>query len=238
MAVFPLAPNGSLLPASASAQDRGAGPNPRQATPHAHAFNVTPDGRHAIASEFSSDRLLVYPLNSTGTFSGEPTQAQLAPASAPRHLAFHPNGTFAYSVNEIDSTVTFLRYDAIKGNLTAIETHSALPADFSGRNTSAEVVVHPSGKFLYISNRGHHSLAVFTIAADGRLKLSGHVPCGGRTPRGFSVDPTGRWLIAANQDTHNLAVFSLDPATGMPRPTGQSEEVRTPVCVKFLALQN
>ena len=239
VAVFPLTAEGSLRPASASAQDSGVGPNPRQATPHAHAFNVTPDNRHAIASEFSTDRLLLYRFDpAAGTLAAEPGETKLKPGSAPRHLAFHPNGEFAYSLNEIDSTVTVLRYDAVRGTLTVVETHSTLPADFSGHNTAAEVVVHPSGKFLYASNRGHHSIAVFAIAADGRLRLSGHAPSGGRTPRGFSVDPTGRWLIAANQDTHNLAVFALDPVTGLPRPTGQTEEVRTPVCVKFLSLRD
>jgi 6-phosphogluconolactonase len=236
--IFPVEPNGALRPASASFQDSGAGPNPRQVTPHSHAFNLSPDNRLAIASEFSTDRLLLYRFDAAaGTLiAAEPSETKLKPGSAPRHLAFHPSGAFAYSVNEIDSTVTVLRYDAAKGTLTALETLSTLPPDFSGRNTAAEVVVHPSGKFLYASNRGHHSIAVFAIGPDGRLRAGGHVSSGGRTPRGFSVDPSGRWLIAANQDTHNLAVFSLDPVTGLPRPTGQSEEVRGPVCVKFLTL--
>ena len=236
VAAFPLNADGSIRPATDTFQDRGSGPNPRQATPHAHAFNVTPEGKYAFASEFSSDRLLGFRIDEEGKFAGSPVETKLAPASAPRHLAFHPSAPFAYSVNEIDSTVTALRYDAAHGTLSVLETLSALPADFSGRNTSAEIVVHPSGKFLYASNRGHHSIAVFAIAADGHLRLIGHAPSGGRTPRGFSVDPTGRWLIAANQDTHNLAVFAIDQATGLPKATGQSEEVRTPVCVKFLTV--
>lgn len=239
VAVFPLSADGTLNPASAFAQDNGTGPNPRQATPHAHAFNLTPDNRYAIASEFGTDRLLLYRFDpASGSLADVPNETKLAPGSAPRHLAFHPNGEFGYSINEIDNTVTFLRYDAARGTLAVVETLSTLPADFTGRNTAAEVVVHPAGKFLYASNRGHHSIAVATIAADGRLQFVAHVPCGGRTSRGFSVDPTGRWLIAANQDTHNLAVFSIDQATGIPQPTGQTEEVRTPVCVKFLSLSN
>lgn len=239
VAVFPLAADGALQPATTWFQDAGAaGPSSRQATPHSHAFNLTPDNRLAIASEFSSDRLVLYRLDAaTGTLTpSTPPETKLKSGSAPRHLAFHPGGAFAYSVNEIDSTVTALRYDAIAGTLTALETVSTLPQDFSGRNTAAEVVVHPSGKFLYASNRGHHTIAVFAIGPDGRLRSTGHVSSGGRTPRGFSVDPSGRWLIAANQDTHNLAVFAIDPQTGLPRPTGQSAEVRIPVCVKFLAL--
>lgn len=237
VAIFPLNADGALRPASALAQDTGAGPHPRQATPHAHAFNLTPDNRYAIASEFGTDRLLLYHFDPDAhTLADEPIETKLAPGSAPRHLAFHPNGAFVYSVNEIDNTVTLLRYDAVQGSLAAVETLSTLPADFTRHNTAAEVVVHPSGKFLYVSNRGHHSIAVATIAADGRLQFVAHIPCGGRTPRGFSVDPSGRWLITANQDTHNVAVFALDSETGIPQPTGQTEEVRTPVCVKFLSL--
>lgn len=235
VAVFPLNADGSLRPASAVEQDTGKGPNPRQAGPHAHAFNFTPDNRLAIASEFGSDRLLVYRFDgATGKLQpAEPPEVKLAPASAPRHLTFNPAGTIAYSVNEIASTITVLAYDKAAGSLRELQTLSALPKDFTGANTAAEVVVHPSGKFLYSSNRGHHSIAVFAIAADGRLTPLAHVPCGGRTPRGFSVDPSGRWLIAANQDTHNIAVFAIDAATGIPAPNGQNMEVRSPECAKF-----
>jgi 6-phosphogluconolactonase len=236
VAVFSLAPDGALRAMTAFEQDTGTGPNPRQAGPHAHAFNLTPDGRFAIASEFGSDRLRVYRLDvAEGKLApADPPVMTLKAGSAPRHLAFRPTGDVAYSVNEIDSTLTVLAYNAARGTLRGLQTVSTLPTDFTGRNTAAEVVVHPNGKFLYVSNRGHHSIAVFTIAADGRVSLVTHVPCGGRTPRGFHVDADGRWLITANQDTHNLAVFAIDPRTGVPTPTGQTEEVRSPVCVKFL----
>lgn len=235
VAVFPLKADGSLQPASAFEQDTGTGPNPRQAGPHAHAINLTPDNRFALASEFGSDRLLLYRFDAAaGTIkAANPPELKLAPASAPRHLAFHPDGKTAYSVNEIDNTITVIAYDGAQGTFRNVETLSTLPAGFDGRNTAAEVVVHPGGRFLYASNRGHHTLAVFAIAADGRLKLLTHVPSGGRTARGFSVDPSGRWLIAANQDTHNIAVFRIDPATGIPAPTGESQEVRSPTGVKF-----
>ncbi len=235
-AVLPLAADGRLREASAVVQDTGAGPNPRQATPHAHAFNLTPDNRLALVSEFGTDRLAVYRFDSTkGSLTpAEPSHVSLKPGSAPRHLAFHPNGTLAYSMNEIDNTVTALSYDATRATLMPLETVSTLPADFTGRNTAAEVIAHPSGKFLYASNRGHHSIAVFAIAPDGRLRPVAHVPCGGRTPRGYAVDPTGRWLIVGNQDSHSIAVFALDPVTGIPQPTGRTAEVRTPVGVKFL----
>jgi 6-phosphogluconolactonase len=237
-AVFPLGPDGALRTATAIVQDTGSGPNPRQATPHAHAFNLTPDNRLALVSQFSTDRLAVYRFDAAaGTLQpADPAHVSLKPGSAPRHLAFHPNAKVGYSLNEIGSTLTALAYAEARGTFAELQTLSTLPADFTGRNTAAEVVVHPSGKFLYASNRGHHSLAVFAIDDGGRLRLITHVPCGGRTPRGFSVDPSGRWLIAANQDTHNIAIFAIDLATGIPAATGQSEEVRTPTGVKFLAL--
>lgn len=233
--VFPLDPDGALQPASAFEQDNGTGPHPRQAGPHAHAFNLTPDNRFALASEFGSDRLLIYRFDAAGgkLTPASPPELKLAPGSAPRHLAFHRDGKTAYSVNEIDNTITVIAYDAAAGTFRILETVPTLPADFTGRNTAAEVVVHPTGRFLYASNRGHHTLAVFAIAADGRLRSLAHVPSGGRTARGFSIDPSGRWLIAANQDTHNIAVFRIDLTTGVPAATGESHEVRSPVGVKF-----
>jgi 6-phosphogluconolactonase len=235
-AVFPLRTDGALRPASAVIQDTGSGPNPRQATPHSHAFNLTPDNRLALISQFGTDRLAVFRFDAeSGALQpASPPDVTLKPGSAPRHLAFHPNGRVAYSINEIDNTVTVLAYDDGRGRFDALQTISTLPSDFTGRNTAAEVVVHPSGKFLYASNRGRNSIAVFAVRADGTLQAIADVACGGRTPRGFSVDPSGRWLITANQDTHNLAVFALDPATGIPTPTGQSEAVRMAVSVRFL----
>ena len=235
VAVFPLAADGALRPASAFVQHTGSGPSPRQAGPHAHAINLSPDNRFAIASEFGADRLLVYRFDATaGTLAAaEPPDVALKPGAAPRHLAFHPEGRVAYSLNEIANTITVLGYEATRGVFEVAQTVSTLPEDFSGRNTAAEVIVHPSGKFIYASNRGLHSIAVFAIAGDGRLRSLTHVPCGGRTPRGFSVDASGRWMIVAHQDTHTIAVFAIDPTTGIPKATGQVEQVRTPTGVKF-----
>jgi 6-phosphogluconolactonase len=236
VSVLPINTDGSLRPASAFVQDSGSGPNPRQAGPHAHSFNISPDNRYAIEAEFGLDKLIVYHLDAdTGSLTpADPPFAAVKPGSAPRHFTFHPRGDVAYSLNEISSTITVLAYAGETGSFHELQTVSTLPADFHGANTAAEVLVHPSGKYLYASNRGHNSIAVFGIDDTGKLKLLGDVPSGGRTPRGFCVDPDGRWLITANQDTHNIAVFSIDPATGFPAPTGQSLEVRSPVCVKFL----
>jgi 6-phosphogluconolactonase len=235
VAILPLSTDGALRPASAFVQDAGSGPNPRQAGPHAHSFNVSPDNRFAIEAEFGLDKLLVYHFDAAaGTLSpAQPPFVALKPGAAPRHFVFHPRGDTAYVLNEIDSTITVLAYARDQGSFRELQTVSTLPAGFSGKNTAAEVLVHPSGKFLYASNRGHNSIAVFAIDGADRLQLLANVPSGGRTPRGFSLDPDGHWIIAANQDTNNLAVFAIDVKTGIPAPTGQSLEVRIPVCVKF-----
>ncbi|MSU23910.1 MAG: lactonase family protein [Opitutus sp.] len=238
--VLPIHADGTLRPASALVQDTGSGPDPRQATPHTHAFNLTPDNRFALASEFGTDRLLVYRFDATaGSLTpAKPPQVLLKPGSGPRHLAFHPARQIAYSLNEIDSTITALCYDGDPGVFREIQNVSTLPTNFKGPNTAAEVLVHPTGKFLYASNRGLNSIAVFAIDHDGQIQIVANVPSGGETPRGFCLDGSGRWLIAANQDTHNLAVFVLDQTTGIPAPTGQSVEVRTPTGVKILAPEN
>jgi 6-phosphogluconolactonase len=236
VAVLPVSPDGNLRPASALVQDAGSGPNPRQAGPHAHSFNLSPDNRFAIEAEFGLDRLCVFHFDAAaGTLTpAQPPFVALRPASAPRHFTFRPRGDVAYSLNEIDSTITVLAYTPATGAFRELQNLSTLPPGFVGKNTAAEVLVHPSGRFLYASNRGHNSLAVFAIDEAGRLRLLAHVPCGGRTPRGFGLDPDGRWLITANQDTNNIAVFAIDPATGIPAPTGQSLPVRSPECAKFL----
>lgn len=236
VAVLPIDSAGALRPASAFIQDTGSGPNPRQAGPHAHSFNVSPDNRFAIEAEFGLDKLFVYHFDAAaGTLApAERPFVALRPGSAPRHFTFHPRGDVAYSLNEIDSTITVFAYARDTGSFRELQNVSTLPPGFAGKNTAAEVLVHPSGKFLYASNRGHNSIAVFAIDAAGRLSLLAQVPSGGRTPRGFSLDPAGRWLITANQDTNNIVVFAIDPATGIPAPTGQSLAVRSPDCVKFL----
>jgi 6-phosphogluconolactonase len=236
VAVAPVNRDGTLGAVVSFVQQTGSGPSPRQAGPHAHSFNVTPDNRYAVAADLGADKLFVYRFNAaTGSLSAaNPPSLALDAGAGPRHLSFHPNGRFAYVLNEIGSIVTVLAYNPARGAFRKLQTVSTLPAGFQGNNTAAEVLVHPSGKFLYASNRGHNSIAVFAIDEGGMLKPLAHVGSQGRTPRGYSLDPEGRWLIAANQDTHNVAVFRIDGNTGIPAPTGQSLEVRSPECVKFL----
>ena len=164
-----------------------------------------------------------------------PSYAAVKPGAGPRHFAFHPNDRFAYVINELDSTITVFGYDAGKGTLTEIQTVPTLPADFKGQSTTAEIAVHPSAKFLYGSNRGHDSIAVFAInPATGKLTCIQHEPTQGKTPRNFALDPTGAFLLAANQDSDNVVVFRIDAQSGKLSPTGKSIEVGAPVCVTFL----
>jgi 6-phosphogluconolactonase len=167
----------------------------------------------------------------------DPPFAVTARGAGPRHLAFHPSGRFAYVINELDSTVTVFRYDAAAGVLSEIQTITTLPGGFSGENYPAEVLAHPSGRFLYGSNRGHDSIAIFTIAAEtGRLTPAGHQPSGGKGPRNFNIDPSGAWMIAGNQGTNNLILLRIDRERGTLSPTGQELAAPSPICFKMVPI--
>lgn len=236
---IPIHGDGRLGAPSASVQHMGSGTNPqRQEGPHAHSINVDPANRFAVAADLGLDKLLVYKLDAAkGTLvPNDPPAAAVASGSGPRHFAFHPGGKFAYVINEMASTVTVFGYDAEKGVLTEIHTLSTLPGNFKGTNSTAEVQISPSGKFLYGSNRGHDSIAIFSIdMATGRLTPVGHSSTLGKTPRNFGIDPTGSWLLAANQGSDTVVVFRIDPATGALKPTGATVTVSKPVCVKMVA---
>jgi len=240
VATFPVHSDGHVGEASTFIQHTGSGVNhERQEGPHAHWIETTADSRFAIASDLGLDKLLVYRWNATnGSLTpNDPPAANLDPGSGPRHLAFHPNGKFAYSVNELRSTITAFSYDAKHGTLNSFQTVATLPKDFSGNNDTAEIQVHPSGKFLFASNRGHDSIVVFSIdASKGTLTLVDHFSTQGKAPRHFTIDPTGTRLFVANQDSGNVVVFLIDPKTGKLTPTGQVLQVPSPVCLKFVAV--
>jgi 6-phosphogluconolactonase len=239
-AAMPIHDDGSLGEAAGFVQHTGTGPiRQRQRGPHAHSANYSPDNRYAVVADLGIDKLLVFRIDpAKATLEAhDPPSFSVAPGSGPRHFTFHPNGRFGYVINEISSTVTALAWDRKRGAFSELQTHPTLPAEFKGQNSTAEVQVHPSGRFLYGSNRGHDSLAVFAIGGDGRLKPQGHVPTRGRTPRNFGIDPAGDWLIAANQNSNNLVVFRVDKKTGALKPNGQTVEVGAPVCVRFLEIK-
>ena len=165
----------------------------------------------------------------------EPAFVPVAPGAGPRHLTFHPNGRFAYLINELSCTITVFRYDPSRGNLEAVQNISTLPAGYAGTNTAAEIQVHPSGRFLYGSNRGHDSIAIFAIDSEtGKLRTLGHQATLGKTPRHFALDPGGNWLFAANQDSGSVVVFRVDSQSGLLRPTGVSVDIPMPVCVVMM----
>lgn len=236
-ASLPIKTDGSLGEAASFHQFTGSGPNKkRQEAPHAHSATFSPDNRFGIVADLGTDRLMVFrvdPAKATLT-PNDPPSFSTPPGSGPRHFAFHPKGKYAYAINEMASTVTAMTYDKTRGTFHEIETVSTLPPDFKGDTTTAEIKIHPSGKFLYGSNRGHDSISVFTIAGNGKLKLIDHTSTQGRVPRNFSLDPAGKWLIAANQSTDNLVVFRVDGKSGKLSPTGQNLPAGAPVCVKFL----
>lgn len=237
VAVLPLAGDGSLEPASAHARHEGSSAHPqRQQRPHAHAVTLDPAGSFVFATDLGIDKIVIYRYDDTaGTLeANDPPYATLAPGAGPRHFSFHPNGRFAYVVNELDNTVTAFNYDAGRGRLDEIHTIGTLSDDFEEENTTAEIRVHPSGRFVYASNRGHDSIAAFAVSADtGRLTCLGQTSTRGRTPRNFNITPDGRFLLAANQQTDNVVVYRIDPDAGLLEFTGHEVEVPTPVCVLF-----
>jgi 6-phosphogluconolactonase len=243
VAVLPVdAASGRLGKATSTIQHTGSSVNKsRQEGPHAHSINLDAANRFAFAADLGLDKVLIYRFDgAAGTLQpNDPAAATLPPGSGPRHLAFHPSGRYAYVNNELTSTVTAFEYDSAKGSLTELQTLSTLPSGFSGENSTAETVVHPSGSTVYVSNRGHDSIAVFQVdPSNGRLTAKGITATGGKTPRNFNVDPTGTYLLAANQSTNDIHVFRIAPNTGDLAPTGVKIEVGSPVCIRFLPLKN
>jgi 6-phosphogluconolactonase len=235
VAAIPLNEKGGFAGGGEVVKHSGKGVHPkRQERPHAHSITPSPDNRFAIAADLGIDKLLVYRFDpKAATLApNNPPSFETKPGAGPRHFAFHPGGRFAYVINELSSTVTALRWDAKRGSFAELETVTTLPDGFNGENSTAEVAVHPSGKFLYGSNRGHDSIAVFAIEK-GKLKALEHVPTQGSTPRNFVIDPSGAWLLAANQRSNSVVVFRIDRKTGRLTPAGERIEITSPVCIRF-----
>jgi len=237
--VLPIQSDGKLARSTAFVQHQGSSTDPnRQGGPHAHSINLDAANRFAFIADLGLDRIVVYKFDAKlGTLvPNDSPSVAIAPGAGPRHFAFHPNGRSAYVINELQSTVTAFRYDPALGVLKPLQTISTLPMGFSGASFTAEVQVHPSGRFLYGSNRGHDSIAIFAIdPATGGLKPVGHQANQIKTPRNFGIDPTGNYMLVANQDGNSIVVFRIDPNTGELSPTGIKADVPTPVCVKIIA---
>lgn len=237
VAVLPIGGDGRLGEATDVKQDEGSGPNTRrQEGPHAHCILPDATGRHVYACDLGTDRVMIYGFDAQAGRLVPNAQpwAQVKPGAGPRHLAFDRDGRHAYVVNELDATVTAFAHDPATGTLKELHTVATLPAGFNGANTSADIHLSPDGKFLYCSNRGHDSLAAFSVdPRSGRLSFIAHTPTRGRTPRNFAIDPTGEFLLVANQESDTIVSFRRDPQTGRLDPTGHLAEVPAPVCLKF-----
>jgi 6-phosphogluconolactonase len=238
VAVLPVAMDGRLGSATAVVQHTGRSVNPdRQKGPHGHGVTLDAANHFAFVCDLGLDKVLAYRFDAAGgkLTPHSPAFAAVKPGSGPRHMVFRPDGRFAYVLGELDSTITVFAYDAGAGALTELQRISTLPESYDGPNTAAEIAVHPSGKFVYASNRGHDSVVLFAIEADkGTLAFVEEQGTGGKTPRHFGFEPSGKHLCIANQGSDSLLACRVDAGNGRLKPSGVFASAPTPVCVKFL----
>ncbi|HET6249368.1 MAG TPA: lactonase family protein [Tepidisphaeraceae bacterium] len=236
--VFQVGADGKLSPPTCTDQHPGVGTKPG---PHAHCIDADPGNHFVLSCDAGIDKVFVYRFDPAKGLltANDPPFAALPPHAAPRHLAFSPDGKFVYTIQEAASTVTAFTYDAEHGVLHEIQSISTLPAGFLGKDLStAELLMHPSGKFLYGSNRGHDSIVAYRVEPKtGKLELIGHTPSGGKVPRGMGIDPTGQWLIAGNQNSDSIVEFHIDQKTGELKATGTKFALGSPVCFKFMEVK-
>jgi len=235
--LLPIQTGGALASATSVVQHTGSGPNAdRQRQPHAHCILTDPSNRFALAADLGADRVFVYRLDPDRRVLHhmEGGDAVMRPGAGPRHLAFHPTLPLVFVANELDSTVSTLRFDSQRGAVSLLESRSTLPAGWTGTNYPADIHIALSGRTLYVSNRGHNSLAVFSVAGStGALSLDQTVSTGGDWPRNFSLDPSGQWLLVANQRSDSIVVFGRDEESGRLTPTRQRIALPSPVCLRF-----
>lgn len=238
VASLPIQADGTVGEATGFGQHKGSSVNAqRQEGPHAHSIQLSPDNRFAFSPDLGLDKVMIYQFDAKkGTLTpNDPPAGVVAPGAGPRHFAFHPTGRYAYVINELNSSITAFNYDSERGALTELQTISTLPPEgFQGDNWPSEILVHPSGKFLYGSNRGFHSIAIYEIDTDtGKLRFVGCQPTVGEWPRNFNIDPSGTFLLSANEHSDSIVVFRIDPQTGKLTQVGQPVAVANPACVKF-----
>ena len=237
VSLLPIKADGSVAPIAQVVQHKGNGPvADRQSEPHAHCIMADPSNRFALSADLGADRVFVYRLDpdDKSLRHVDGGDAVMRPGAGPRHIAFHPSLPLVFVANELDSTVATLRFDAARGKLSALAVHSTLPSGWKGTNYPADIHVAPSGRTLYVSNRGHNSIAVFSVAnATGALTLQQVIATGGDWPRNFSLDPSGRWLLVANQRSNSIVVFARDEASGRLTVTRERIELPSPVCLRF-----
>ncbi len=236
--VFPVANDGRLGPVVANVQHVGKGLNPkRQERPHAHSVILDPANRRAFSADLGIDRVMVYTFDpDSGTLApAEQPEVVMASGAGPRHLDFSPDADILYVINELNSTVTVLSYNSATGSLAAVHTVSTLPSSFKGENTCADIHAHPSGRFVYASNRGHDSIAVFAVErSTGKITTLQHQSTRGQSPRNFAIDPTGQFLLAANQRSNSIVVMRINQSDGTLAPARNNVSIPSPVCIRFI----
>jgi len=235
IAMLPIQADGRLGTATSVVQHSGASVHPeRQTGPHAHCILPDPANRFAIAVDLGLDKLLIYGMDLEGGKLNKQDEVKVHAGAGPRHLTFHPNGQYAYLLNELNSTLIGYRYHSRTGTFEELQTVPALPQDFKGENLCADIHISPNGGHLYASNRGHDSIACFLIDQDtGQLTYRNHTSTAGGEPRNFAIDPSGNFLLVANQKTNNIITFRIDTESGQLSRTGHGVDVPMPVCVKF-----
>jgi 6-phosphogluconolactonase len=238
IAALPINADGTLGQAATTIQHTGSSVDKnRQTSPHAHSIYPSPDNRFALTCDLGLDKVFAYRLDPKAAklTDATPPFATVAPGAGPRHLIFSGDGKFVYVINEMGGTITVFSYNKATAAMTEVQTISTLPKDFTGTPSCAEIVLHPSGKFLYGSNRVHNSIALFAVdKKTGKLTFVEHQSVLGKKPRHITVDPSGQWLIAENQDSDSIIMYSIDTATGKIKPTGQTFTLGSPVCSVFV----
>jgi 6-phosphogluconolactonase len=232
IAVFDI-DNGKINDSPTIRQHEGKGPTGRQKGPHAHFSQFTPNDSFIYAVDLGIDEVVAYPINSKGSVGEGHTALKLDGGDGPRHMAFHPSKDLVFIINELSSSVVSAKADHKNGRFEMIDKISTLPEDFEGKNSCADIHIGSDGKFLYASNRGHNSIAIFSVADNGKLKMLGTEHVKGDWPRNFTISPDGNYLLVANQRSNNIVVFGIDKNTGLLNETGYEAEISNPVCLKF-----
>lgn len=230
-----LRPDGSIGSGISQFESKGSSVNPdRQKEPHPHCFVPSPDGRFAFGADLGIDKIVGFEANEYGTMVRKASATPTPAGAGPRHLTFHPNGKWMYVINELANSVTHFDYDAAKGQLTPRATLPTLPADFKGTSHCADLKITPNGRFLYGTNRGHDSLACYSIGDDGVLKLIEIVPSRGKGPQNLLIAGEGRWLLCANMPGDNVSIFAIDATTGKITPHGETIAVKGASCIRLV----
>tara|TARA_R110001606_G_scaffold294493_2_gene442172 strand:+ start:201 stop:1358 length:1158 start_codon:yes stop_codon:yes gene_type:complete len=232
--VYPINENGDVAGKAQTINHTGRGPHPNQKSAHAHCVKFSESGKYLYAVDLGIDKILLYNINADdGLLSQQRTALKLDPGDGPRHLIFHPSNQMSFVVNELSSTVVSARVNHITGEFEPIDKQSTLPMNFIGKNSSADIQISPNGKFLYASNRGHNSIAVFSISENGKMKLLQNQSVLGDWPRNFVLSPDGKFLLVANQRSNSINVFRIDQTNGQLKYTGNKIYIDRPMCLKF-----